>query len=151
MTAMHLSGKHTVGFIANLLPIFTFDQVNDLNAARSLQDGTLIRPLVVDEPCDEFVEVWWQGDSGRSTHVMTDLIASRAVVDFVRFHSVGKDPDYSKQLLDHLREHYEHKTSRSLYLPYADDGQSVGGNIIKGAKRYWPDAVWEILKKGVLG
>ncbi len=103
-----------------------------------------------DDP-DEWVTVWWQGDKARASDLPANLVASNAVVEFVMFHSVGKDAGYSSNLLTHLAEHYAHKTGGSLCLPYLDDEETPLSRAIRSAKRFWPDAVWELLKKGTFG
>lgn len=146
---MHLSGQRSVRFIANLIPLFTDDHVDGLHCARSLHDGSLIRPMQSDEPfeeeSDEWVTVWWQGDPNRSSNVLAGLLVSKLISEFVQLQSVGKSAKYPKDLLEHLSEHYKVKTGQNLFL-YTDDDSELSA-VIEGAKRYWPDAVWEILKR----
>ena len=146
---MYFSGRTTAAFIANLIPLFTHEFVEGVLCARSLSDGSLIRPMQSREPLkadsDEWVTVWWQGDPNRSSDVLAGLLASKLISEFVQLQSVGKPRKYSKDLLEHLAEHYQHKTGQSIFL-YTDEDSGVS-EIIETAKRYWPDAVWEILKR----
>lgn len=152
---MSKASDETVAFIANLIPLYTHLTKGPGLQAMCLRDGTLIMPVSndddpYDDP-DEWVTVWWQGDESRASDLPANLVASNAVVEFVKFHSVGKDAEYSGNLLSHLAEHYERKTGGSLYLPYLQDDATTLSKAIKNAKRFWPDAVWELLKKGTFG
>ena len=146
---MHFSGRKTVAFIANLIPLCTHEYVDGLLCARSLHDGSLIRPMKSEEPfeedSDEWVTVWWQGDPNRSSDVLAGLLASKLICKFVQLQSVGKSAKQAKDLLEHLAAHYEHKTGQNVFLYTDEDSQF--SEIVEGAKRYWPDAVWESLKR----
>ncbi len=146
---MHLSGRKTVNFISNLIPLFTFEFVDDVLCARSLHDGSLIRPMQSNEPfeedSDEWVTVWWQGDSNRSANVLAGLLASKLIADFVQLQSVGKTEKYSRELMARMSEHYQVKTGQSIFL--YNEEQSELSQVVDAAKRYWPDAVWELIKR----
>jgi hypothetical protein len=145
------SSQQIVSFIGNLVPVFHTEEVDHQRAARSLRDGTLIRASPVDdaEPEDAYVIVWWQGDPRRASEVSAYMMASNALVDYVRFHSVGKRTDHAANLLAHMSEHFGHKTGATLYLPYREEEFVFLGKVIKAAENAGPKPAWEVLKKGL--
>lgn len=145
------SAQRVVDFIANLSPIYQGETILGMRAARSLMDGTVIVPEPNDdrEPEDAYVVVWWYGDSNRASEVPAYLMASKALVSYVQFHCVGRDAEYAGHLLDHLREHFVHKTGASMYLPYREEEFEFLGRVLKTAKQAGPKLAWEILKKGL--
>lgn len=108
-----------VGFIANLLPIFTHDNHGSLHCARSLLDGTLVLPVSADEWADEdaMVRIHWQGDANRSSVVQGELFATPIVERYVRLHAAGATEDAVAAELWFMTKHFTHKTGRTLYLP----------------------------------
>jgi len=85
------SAQRVVDFIGNLAPLFHSEEIEHQRVARSLRDGTVIRAPKEDdaEPEYAYVIVWWQGDPSRASEVPAYMMASNALVDYVRFHSVG--------------------------------------------------------------
>lgn len=77
------------------------------------------------------------------------MIASNALVDYVRFHSVGHEVEHAGNLLAHLSQHFGHKTGASLYLPYREEEFAFLGKVLKAAEKAGPKLAWEILKKGL--
>src|SRR5690606_35393857 len=80
-----------VGFLANLMPLYTHEDREGVWCARSLQDGTLILPVDESDWDEErgTERVWWQGDPQRETLVDGDQIATLALERYVRLHGVG--------------------------------------------------------------
>lgn len=76
-------------------------------------------------------------------------MASNALVSYVQFHSVGRDSEYAGNLLDHLSQHFGHKTGASMYLPYREEEFAFLGKILKAAERAGPKLVWEVLRKNL--
>lgn len=148
---MHHAAQRVVDFIGNLAPLYYSEEVGNRRGARSLKDGTLIfAPLDDDsEPEDAFAEVWWQGDHNRSSEVPAYMLASNALVAYVQFHSTGHDVEHATNLLDHLSQHFGHKTGATLYLPYQEEDFAFLGKVLKITKNVGPKVAWEILKKGV--
>lgn len=148
---MTYSSQRVVSFIGNLAPLFHTEEIDHGRAARSLRDGTLIKASAVDEaePEDAYVVVWWQGDPGRASEVPAYMMASNALVEYVRFHSVGHDVEHAANLLAHLSQHFGHKTGASLYLPYREEEFAFLGKVLKAAEKAGPKLAWEILKKGL--
>lgn len=93
-----------VGFIANLLPVYTHQRYQELNAACCLEDGTLILP--VDESDNDFEEGWvrvlWQGDTNRVLEIDGASMATVAVVRHARLHSAGCSQQELQGHLDHM-------------------------------------------------
>lgn len=145
------SAQRVVDFIANLSPLYHGETIMGMDVARSLMDGTVIVPEPEDdqEPEDACVIVWWHGDSSRASKVPAFLMASNALVNYVQFHSLGRDAEHAGGLLDHLSEHFGHKTGASLYLPYREEEFEFLGKLLKAAKQAGPKFAWDILKKGL--
>ncbi|ALN18765.1 hypothetical protein HN51_11185 [Ectopseudomonas mendocina] len=145
---MNFSGRRTVHFLGNLIPLLTHDYVENIACARSLHDGTLIRPMEAadqfDRDSDEWVTIWWQGDRNRSSDVLAGIAAANLINEFVQLQSLGKPPEYAKHLLILLSRHYHRKTGQNIFLR---DDASVLCAVVEDAKRYWPDRVWDLLRK----
>lgn len=77
------------------------------------------------------------------------MMASNALVEYVRFHSVGHDVEHAANLLAHLSQHFGHKTGASVYLPYREEEFAFLGKVLKAAEKAGPKLAWEILKKGL--
>lgn len=148
---MTYSAQRVVDFIGNLTPLFHSEEIEQQRVARSLRDGTVIRAPKEDdaEPEDAFVIVWWQGDPSRASEVPAYMMASNALVDYVRFHSVGHEVEHAGNLLAHLSQHFGRKTGASLYLPYREEEFAFLGKVLKAAEKAGPKLAWEILKKGL--
>lgn len=146
---MPYPGQPIVGFIANLSPLYQSEEMLGFRAARSLRDGTLILPYPEDdrEAEDAMLIVWWQGDPNRATEVLGSVMATTAVVDYVGFHSLGKEADHSTGLLAHLYQHFEVKTGANLHLPYLEDDMPWLVKVFRLAKSMGPKLAFEVLKK----
>jgi hypothetical protein len=123
-----------VSFISKLLPLYIEELVDGVFCARSLRDGTLIRP--VEEPPEEEdgrVEIWWQGDPAHSCEVQGIFVVRLGLSDYVAFHSRSAPQRYAMQMRQ-LVEHFELKTGRSLGVD-DDDGMlellALAGKLIK--------------------
>jgi len=145
---MNFSGRRTVSFLGNLIPLLTHDYVENLACARSLHDGTLIRPMEAMDPfeknSDEWVTIWWQGDRNRSSDVLAGIAAANLINEFVQLKSLGKPPEYARHLYILLSRHYHQKTGQNIFLR---DDASMLCAVVEDAKRYWPDRVWELMRK----
>lgn len=108
-----------VGFLANLLPLYTGEGRAGIGCARSLHDGTLIFP--VDESgWDEergTVRVHWQGDPQRETLIDGEYLATLALERYVRLHGTGASEEAIAAELWHMARHFRFKTGCSVYLP----------------------------------
>lgn len=108
-----------VGFLANLMPLYTHEERDGVWCARSLQDGTLVLP--VDESgWDEArgtVRVCWQGDPTRSTEVDGGQIATLALERYVRLHGTGAGEQAIAAELWFMARHFHFKTGCHVYLP----------------------------------
>lgn len=145
------SAQRVVDFIADLSPIYHRETILGMRVARSLTDGTVIvaEPTDDREPEDAYVVVWWHGDSNRASEVPAYLMASNALVRYVQFHCVGREAEYAGRLLDHLSDHFGHKTGASMYLPYREEEFEFLGKVLKAVERAGPKLAWEALKKGL--
>lgn len=145
-----MRSERVVSFIANLMPSYQCCLVNDVPSAQSLDDGTLIIP-VLDEQSgaagDAWVSVRWQGDPARQTEVQADSVAAIAVVRHMRLHFAGQPLERMAREMEALAQHYEFKTGGSLYLPYERAPVGVLPVVRTAVSRLGESAVIEILKK----
>jgi hypothetical protein len=140
-----------VGFIANLLPVYTHQRYQELNAACCLEDGTLILP--VDESDSDFEEGWvrvfWQGDANRILEIDGASMATVAVARHSRLHFAGRSEERLQDHLDHMAQHFQFKTGCSLYFPYPDPDPDLVKWVQKGLVKLGQQGLIEVIKKGV--
>lgn len=143
--------RDIVGFIANLLPVYTYERYEEVGAARCLEDGTLILP--VDESESEFEEGWvrvlWQGDASRALEIDGASVATVAVVRHARLHFAGRSEEQLQDHLDHMAQHFQFKTDCSLYLPYPAPDPDLVKWVQKGLMKLGQAGLIEVIKKGV--
>lgn len=114
-----------VRFIANLLPLYQGEHVEDVWCARSLTDGTLILPI--DELAkgaeqeDGWVLVRWQGDSTRQTEVLGSRIATVALVRYIELRGQGQPEKLIASELKRMSLHFTVKTG--CYVDLSDDDE----------------------------
>lgn len=112
-----------VGFLANLMPLYTHEDRDGVWCARSLQDGTLVLP--VDETgWDEergTVRVHWQGDPQRESLVDGDQLATLALERYVRLHGTGASEEAIAAELWFMARHFRFKTGCHAYFPQLDE------------------------------
>lgn len=144
--------KHTshaiVSFVSSLLPLYRPEYVAQETRARSLRDGTVIKPVA--EPIEDEdgrVEVWWQGNSANATVEHGVFVARLALSDYVDFHSRGK-PDTFKRQMEDLAEHFHLKTGETL-ADSEDPLLSLLEALFKGVEKMGPTALPALLRKGV--
>lgn len=108
-----------VGFLANLMPLYTHEDRDGVWCARSLQDGTLVLP-VDESDWDEArgtVRIHWQGDAARATEVDGGQLAALALERYVRLHGTGASEDAIAAELWFMDRHFHYKTGCHAYLP----------------------------------
>lgn len=138
-----------VNFIGGLYPLYMHDQVNGVQCARSLVDGTLILPMGEAEDQDEeLVTVHWQGDPSRRTVVQGVFMASIAVARYVELHHMAEKAKDTKDEMEGLAHHFEVKTGASLVFDIQDDSE-LFSLVGKAASRLGKEAVIEIMKKSM--
>lgn len=108
-----------VGFLANLLPLYTYENHGGVGCARSLQDGTLILPVDESGWDDErgTIRVHWQGDPARASEIDGRDIATLALERYVRLHGVGATEEAIAAELWYMARHLYFKTGCEVYLP----------------------------------
>ena len=145
------SSQHYVNFIANLMPLYMHEQIDGLDCARSLGDGTILLPMHrLDEATDDdWIAVRWQGDASKSYEAQGVLIATNAVLRYVELHCIGKSLKESADLLRHMSNHFEFKTGRALYLPNNEEDSAGFKKIGEYVSRLGEQAVVEVIKKAV--
>lgn len=108
-----------VDFLANLLPLYTSEQLGGIRCARNLQDGSLVLPVDESDWDDErgIVRVQWQGDPARETHVEGEFLVSVALDRYVRLHGTGFSEEAIAAELWFMARHFRFKTGCDPYLP----------------------------------
>lgn len=135
-----------VGFLANLMPLYTFEGRDDVLCARSLYDGTLILPVDESDWDEErgIVRVHWQGDSQRETLVDGDQIAALALERYVRLHGVGVSEEAIAAELWFMARHFHIKTGCHAYLPQL---REPAHPVVRTAKRMGEGVLVNLVSK----
>lgn len=146
---MNNRSECVVSFISNLMPSYCGCRVDGAWCAESLDDGTLITPVVdeSDDPSDAFVRVRWQGDVARQSEVLADSIATVAVVRHVNLHYSGQPIERTAKEIEFLSRHYQFKTGGALYLPCEKVPTGLAVSVAAAVGRLGEAAVIEVLKK----
>ncbi|RUL78761.1 hypothetical protein [Dyella choica] len=140
---MSKKSQDIVGFIANLMPLYTHAAVDGQTCALSMLDGTLVAPIVDPnmDPLDDdgWLTVYWQGNPERRTEVSATIFASQAVLRYIELRSAGLPSDTFRSERDHLAEHFQFKTGATLYFAqgYVESENTArlkrwGGRIASG-------------------
>jgi len=91
---MNVLSQRIVDYIAELMPLYTFQFADGCDCALSLVDGTLLMP--VDESGAEREEGWvavlWQSDAQRRSEVPGPLLAYHAALRCAELHGIGRLP-----------------------------------------------------------
>lgn len=84
--------QRIVEYIAELIPLYTYQFADGHDCALSLTDGTLYMP--VDEAGHEREEGWiavlWQGDAHKRSELPGPLLAYQATLRCVELHGTGR-------------------------------------------------------------
>lgn len=108
-----------VGFLANLMPLYTHEDRDGVWCACSLQVGTLVLP-VDESDWDEArgtVRIHWQGDAARAIEVDGGQLAALALERYVRLHGTGASEEAIAAELWFMGRHFHYKTGCHAYLP----------------------------------
>lgn len=140
-----------VGFLANLMPLYTHEDRDGVWCARSLQDGTLILPVDESDWDEErgTVRVWWQGDPQRETLVDGDQITTLALERYVRLHGVGATEEAIAAELWFMARHFHFKTGCHAYLPELPEPPSALMKLARTALRFGGGAMVAVFKGGM--
>ena len=140
---MSKKSQDVVGFIANLMPLYTRVAVDGQTCALSMLDGTVIAPINDPnlDPLDDdgWLSIYWQGNPERRTEVSATLFASQAILRYIELRSAGLPADTFRAERDHLAEHFQFKTGATLYFAegYVESENSArlkkwGGKVATG-------------------
>lgn len=140
-----------VGFLANLMPLYTQEDHDGVWCARSLQDGTLILPVDESDWDEErgTVRAWWQGDPQRETLVDGDQIATLALERYVRLHGVGATEEAIAGELWFMAHHFHFKTGCHVYLPQLSEPPSALMKLARTALGFGGGAMVAVFKGGM--
>lgn len=143
--------ERVVGFIANLLPLYDGERVGEVWCARSLSDGTLIKPVPDEEGIEDvWVDVLWQGDESRTSRILSFLIASNAIARYAELHTAFSHPkSVVRTEAQRMAEHFTFKTGQSLVFHTPDADEELLYWLREGAKRLGKDAIISVLKKNM--
>lgn len=108
-----------VGFLGNLMPLYTHEERDGMWCARSLQDGTLVLPVNETGRDEErgTVRVLWQGDTARACEVDGGDFTTLGLERYVRLHGAGASEDAIAAELWFMARHFHYKTGCRAYLP----------------------------------
>lgn len=83
--------QRIVDYIAELVPLYTFQFADGHDCALSLTDGTLLMPLDESSASREegWVAVLWHGDAQRRSEVPGPLLAYQAALRCAELHGIG--------------------------------------------------------------
>lgn len=137
-----------VGFLANLMPLYTHEDRDGVWCARSLQDGTLILPVDESDWDEErgTVRVWWQGDPQREMLTDGDQITTLALERYVRLHGVGATEEAIAPELWFMARHFHFKTGCHVYLPELPEPPSALAKLARTALRFGGGAMVAVFK-----
>lgn len=143
--------ERVVSFIANLIPLYNSEQVGDVWCARSLTDGTLIKPVPMEEgEEDAWVDVLWQGDESRTTRVLSFLIASNAIARYAELHTAFSHPKSAARFeAQRMAEHFTFKTGQSVVFDAPDADEELLYWLREGARHLGKDTIISLLKKSI--
>lgn len=137
-----------VGFLANLMPLYTQEDHDGIWCARSLQDGTLILPVDESDWVEErgTVRVWWQGDPDRETLADGDQLTTLALERYVRLHGAGASEEAIAAELWFMARHFHFKTGCDVYLPELPEPPSALAKLARTALRFGSGAMVAVFK-----
>lgn len=136
-----------VGFLANLMPLYTHEDRDGVWCARSLEDGTLVLP-VDESDWDEqrgTVRVHWHGDQHHATDVDGGDIATLALIRYVGLHHLGRPAKEVATVLEDLARHFQFKTGCPLNLAYEKPPTDLAQAVSKAVGRIGESAVANLL------
>jgi hypothetical protein len=138
-----------VGFLANLMPLYTHDDRDGVWCARSLQDGTLVLPVDESEWDDArgTVRVYWQGDAARATEADGGQLAALALERYVRLHGTGASEEAVAAELWFMAEHFQFKTGCHAYLPQLDTPPNSFERGTRSAARFGHGVLVNVVSK----
>ena len=147
---MSAISRAVVGFLANLLPLYTGEQREGVWCARSLVDGTLVLPVDESGRDEErgAVRVLWQGDQLRTTEIDGSDLVTIALEHYVRLHGVGAHEDDIAAELWFMARHFHFKTGVSVYLPNLKEPPHP---LLRTAKRFGEGVLTNLASKVVGG
>lgn len=140
-----------VGFIANLLPLYDGEHLEGVWCARSLSDGTLIKPVPEEEGLEDvWVDVLWQGDESRTTRILGVLIASNAIARYAEVRTAFSHPkSLVRAEAQRMAEHFTFKTGCSVMFHTPDADEELLYWLREGARHLGKDTIISLLKKGM--
>lgn len=145
---MSTQSEAIVGFIANLLPLYSGEEIEGRKCAVSMVDGTVIAPAPVTEDDDEqdWVVIRWQGDANRTTEVIGSMFASQAVLRYIELRGVGWPTEELIAERERLADHFTFKTGASLYFAEGTKEPEVLRALRKAVSKLGPAVVLSLLK-----
>jgi hypothetical protein len=145
---MSTQSEAIVGFIANLLPLYSGEEIEGRKCAVSMVDGTVIAPVPVTEDDDDqdWIVFRWQGDPNRTTEVMGSMFASQAVLRYVELRGVGRPAEELTAEREHLAQHFTFKTGASLYFAEGIKEPELLRAMRKAVSKLGPAVVLSLLK-----
>jgi hypothetical protein len=141
--------ERIIGFIANLLPLYTGQEIDGRWCAVCLADGTVVAPVAQDgdDAEDDRVVVYWQGDRTRRTEVQGALVAGQALLRYIELRGIGRSAEELRRERDGLAEHFEFKTGTSLYLAEGYEESDLQRMLRTAVSKFGPAFVLAAVRK----
>lgn len=138
-----------VGFLANLMPLYTHESRNGISCARSLQDGTLVLPVDESDWDEEpgTVRVHWQGDPQRESVVDGASLVTVALERYVRLHGAGQSEEAIAAELWFMARHLHYKTGCHVYLPQLEEPAGAWMRAGRSALRFGQGVLVNLVSK----
>lgn len=146
---MSTLSERIVGFIANLLPLYTVQEIDGRWCAVCLTDGTVVAPVTQggDDAEDDWAVVYWQGDRSRRTEVQGILVAGQALLRYIELRGIGRSAEELRRERDGLAEHFEFKTGTSLYLAEGYEESDLQRMLRAAVSKFGPAFVVAAVRK----
>ena len=148
---MSTQSEAIVGFIANLLPLYSGQNIEGRRCAVSVIDGTVIGPILgtEDDGDKDWVVVRWQGDPNRTSEVIGSIIASQAVLRYIELRGVGRPAEELRAEREHLAQHFTFKTGASLYFAEPAEEPELQRVLRRAVSTLGAGVVLSLLKKAM--
>ncbi len=148
---MSTLSQAVVQFISNLHPLYIGEVHEGVQAARCIEDGTLVFPVEEDEDYEDgIVRVCWQGIKPNSSELPGATYASIAVQRYVALVYAAHRPEVQRGQLLFFAEHFTFKTGLALHFDEPSELDEVFCKLIEMSKSAGSTAL-AVLVKSKLG
>lgn len=144
---MSTLSQTVVQFIANLHPLYIGEVYEGVQAARCIEDGTLVFPVEEDKDYEDgIVRVCWQGIKPNSSELPGATYASIAVQRYVALVYAAHRPEVQRAQLLFYARHFMVKTGLPLHFDEPSELDEVLCKLIEMSKSAGSTALAVLLK-----